>query len=216
IAITAGPEEMTNSHGSEPGGVRIWDAVKGKEIRTLRGSQGWIRAIALSPDVSVVAGAEWGPTIRFWSTANGEERLRITLPSRNQDYRGDWPLVFTPDGKSLISGSADNMNNTLYLWDTSTGKELRQIKHPASRLAVSPDGRMLAPTSRDGILHLWDLSTGQELRRIEKAGNCMAFSPDGRSLATGDGFGAIHLWEVATAGERRSLLGHESGRDSDG
>jgi hypothetical protein len=82
------------------------------------------------------------------------------------------------------------------------------------RLAVSPDGRTLATTSRDGIAHLWNLSTGKERRRIEKAGSCMAFAPDGRSLATGDGFGVIHLWELATGLERRRLPGHE--RDPDG
>jgi RNA polymerase sigma factor (sigma-70 family) len=206
IAVTA---------GAEPEVVRLWDTVRGKEIRTLRGPKGWIRAIALSPDSSVVAVAAWDRTIRLWGTSNGEERLKIVLPSTNKDYRGDCPLAFTPDGKTLLSGSADHTNDILYLWDATTGRELRQIKQPASRLAVSPDGRTLATLSRDRNMHLWDITSGKELRRIDKAGGCMAFAPDGRSLATGDGLAVIHLWELATGAERRSLLGHESDRDGE-
>jgi WD40 repeat protein len=212
VAVSA-DGKIAATAGAEPEVVRLWDAVTGKELRTFRGPKGGIRAVALSPDASAVAVAAWDRTIRFWSIANGEERLRIALPSTNKDYRGDCPLVFTPDGKTLISGSADNEMNVLYLWDTTTGKEVRQIKQHASRLALSPDGRIIASTSWDGILHLWEMSTGRELRRIEKAGACMAFAPDGWSLATGDSSGVIHLWELATGAERRRLLGHESDRD---
>jgi WD40 repeat protein len=197
--------------------LRFWDVEKGKEIRTLPVSKGGVRAIALSLDGSRVAAAAWDRTIRLWNTANGEERLRITLPSRNKDYRGDCPLVFTPDCKTLISGSADGTNNVIFFWDTATGKELRQIQQHAARMAVSPDGRTLGTTSWDSILHLWDTATGRELRRIEKAGGaCLAFAPDSRSVACGDGTGVIRLWELATGGERRHLTGHESGRDGGG
>jgi hypothetical protein len=159
--------------------------------------------------------------------------MRITLPSaQNKDYRGACPLAFTPDGKTLISGSADNGVPAVYLWDTGTGKELRRIKHHASRMALAPDGRTLATMSgddfTDSILHFWDTGTGQELRRIDMAPRgagpppeglargCMAFAPDGRSIATGDNSGVIHVWELTTGGERRTLRGHETGREGEG
>jgi RNA polymerase sigma factor (sigma-70 family) len=197
--------------------LRFWDVEDGKEVRAIFVSKGDIRAVALSPDGSGVAVAAWDRTIRLYDTANGEERLRITLRSRNNDYRGDCPLAFTPDGKTLLSGSADGTNHVIFFWDTATGEELRQIKQHASRMAVSPDGRTLVTTHSNGSLRLWDTATGRELRRMEKGGGaCLAFAPDGRSVASGDGAGVIHLWELATGGERRRLTGHESGRDEGG
>jgi RNA polymerase sigma factor (sigma-70 family) len=196
--------------GLEPEMARLWDAATGRELRRFRGPKGWIRAIALSPDASILALAAWDRTIRFLDTANGKEHLVIRLPALNADFRGDCPLVFTPDGKTLISGNADSRDSILYVWNTTTGKQLRQIKQPTLRLAVSPDGRILATTGRDGVLHLYDIATGQELRRIEYAGDCVVFAPDGRCLASGDSRGVVHLWELATGRERRRLTGHES------
>jgi RNA polymerase sigma factor (sigma-70 family) len=193
--------------------LRVWDVATRKEARKIAGPKAYLRALAISPDGSLVVAACWDRTIRFWTIADGLERSRITVPSRNRDYRGDCPIAFTPDGKTLISGSADNTQDVIYVWDVATGKELRQIKRHALRMAVSPDGRTLATTDSDGVLHLWDVATGKESRRIDNARcACLAFSPDGRCLATGDGAGVIHLWEFATGRERRRLSGHESGQ----
>src|SRR5882724_11633088 len=73
--------------------------------------------------------------------------------------------------------------------------------HCGSVLAVafSPDGRLLASSSRDKTIKLWDPRSGKLARTL--AGHAadvysVAFSPKGDLLASGGGDKAIRLWDV--------------------
>ena len=71
--------------------------------------------------------------------------------------------AFSPDGKTIVSGSADN---TARLWDTATGKPLSPpLQHgdPVSFVAWSADSRTFLTSSADRTARLWTLPAGQPL-----------------------------------------------------
>ena len=73
--------------------------------------------------------------------------------------------AFSPDGKSVLSGSRDE---TLKIWSVSDGSERYTLSGHSARVnacAFSPDGKVVLSAagyimSNDNTLKLWDASTG--------------------------------------------------------
>jgi RNA polymerase sigma factor (sigma-70 family) len=217
LAMDLTPDGKTLATCGDDSDIHLWNVATGKETSKLSGHKGAAEALAFSGDGETLASGSWQDhTIRLWDMASAKERLLITLPMPNGHNYGDVPLAFSRDGKVLFSGSADRANQLIYFWDTATGKEIRHIEKPASRMALSPDGKTLATASWDKRVYLWDVASGAETSQINAPASALAFSPDGRMLAYGATDGAIHLWEVATRRERHVFSGHQPGGNDQG
>jgi WD40 repeat protein len=104
-------------------------------------------------------------------------------------------VAFSPDSKTLASGSSDG---SVSLWDVATARRQAILKgHPGQVwcVAFSPDGKTLACgtsgyENSPGEIRLWDIAT-ERLRASLKGHiaevRAMAFSPEGNTLATGGG-----------------------------
>src|SRR5215813_12521880 len=85
----------------------------------------------------------------------------------------------------------------------------------ATRLAFSPDGRLLATaTFHTNTIKLWETATGRELRNLSSGGTnttslspVFAFSPDSRLLAVSGGNNSVVVWDVTTGREVQTLAG---------
>jgi WD40 repeat protein len=109
-----------------------------------------------------------------------------TVRFRANSYVG---LVALLGGKVIATGGE---GARVYLWDASTGKELRQLGNPTNRglraLATSPDGLTLAVADGAQKIRLWDAATGKLNRELEveddiMQGQSLALAPDGKTLA---------------------------------
>jgi WD40 repeat protein len=162
--------------------------------------------VAFSPNGRLLATASFDQTARLWDT-----RLRRP-PDLLQRPRGEGGfqvhcVAFSPDSTIL----AWNADKVVKLCDVATCQELATFtghRASVSRLAFSPDGRMLASAGADGTLKLWDVASRREVATLPKhtdAISSVAFSPDGKTLATGSNGGPIRLWNVATRQELMAL-----------
>jgi WD40 repeat protein len=85
--------------------------------------------------------------------------------------------------------------------------------HQSSVMAVafSPEGRILASSSRDGTIRLWIARTGDLERTLADHTAdvyAVAFSQDGALLASGSGDKTIKLRDVRTGEVTHTLEGH--------
>jgi sugar lactone lactonase YvrE len=134
-----------------------------------------------------------------------------------------WSLAFSPDGKTLATGS---VLGTVLLWDVQTGKRTARLQHfnpqgrekdinPAYSVAFHPDGKVVAAGTLLGI-RVWDVESHERLVTFNNPAGTVwsvAFSKDGRTVASAGGKGVIgprdpregdptiRLWEWVPAGK---------------
>jgi WD40 repeat protein len=127
-------------------GLDMWRLSDGAKLRTLAGGT---TGMAYSPDGALVAsaGGPSDPSIRIWRASDGNLARTITNAGEVSS------LIFTPDGRQILSGGADShlvdgiyveSTGVLRFWRVSDGallKEYDQETHAnVSQVAISPDG----------------------------------------------------------------------------
>jgi WD40 repeat protein len=176
------------------GGMQIWDAHTGEQVRTLRlpkGSQGYSGRPSLSPD---------GRT------------LYVPFPK----YKA---TRIQKDGKAGIHYDVDG---EITVWEVASGRQLPSLKQspPHAVIAVmpSPEGAILLSHDFVGadsvvgpprVLMQWDLRTGKHHHLLD-GGWFPVFAPDGKTFAASSTDtplkpGKLVLWDVVLGKERLVL-----------
>ena len=88
------------------GRVDLYNLQDGSLVKSFLSDKGtsasWVTSIAFSPNGRLLAATDWNGTVTLWNVASGRRRLTLT------DYRaGVLSAAFSPDGKSLATGSED-------------------------------------------------------------------------------------------------------------
>jgi WD40 repeat protein len=243
-SLAFSPDGKTLAGGGDSDGrFRLWDVTTGKERHAPPADGTRIRSIAFTPDGRTVAAA--GRSIRLYDPATGRERLHIdreavglrfapdgrTLTAAvgglicrwdaatgkplTPEVASDGPvdqILSTPDGRRLIT---HDETGAAHIWDAATGKHLRGLSMSWQRMALSPDGRLLAwlvadtaPYERSRI-RLHDLAAGRQLDDFPASvgdGHDIFFGPHGKRLLTvARGTGVVRLWDVGTRKELRTF-----------
>jgi WD40 repeat protein len=108
--------------------------------------------------------------------------------------------VWTPDGTRLLTGGEDDIRE----WDLSTWNKVgtcnRWEGHTGTVLAIalSPNGTLVASTSKDRHVRLWRLSDARTLAIFQYTIgiSCVAFTADGKHVLVGSFDSKISEWAV--------------------
>jgi serine/threonine protein kinase len=120
-------------------------------------------------------------------------------------------LAISPDGTTLVSGSADS---TIKLWNLATGANLRTLQGHSgyiNAIDISPDGQTLVSGDANSTLKIWNLKTGALLHTLSGHSgyiNAIDISPDGQTLVSASADGTLKVWNLATQKLLHTLSGH--------
>jgi len=157
------------------------------------------------------------PTQQSDQTKSKEAKPELVLQTGYNNFFGATRLNFSPDGRLLAT--ATFRTNTIKLWETATGRELRDLSTGGQNtnslspvFAFSPDNRLLAAAGGGNTVKVWDVATGHEVQTLTGAQasfmaamgvNYLAFSADGTRLVTISD--AIRVWDTNTWRETSTL-----------
>jgi WD40 repeat protein len=166
-------------------GIELIEVAGGEVRRTLTGHTGEPYALAFSAD---------------------GRRILSVARTRKQDHKillervsGKYPPPPIPD-------------NTIRIWDTTTGKELRKWDIAPRCATLSPHGKMVLAGCADGRIRRMKVDTDEELEPLPMHSGAViavAVSADRRWVASAGADGIV-LWDPTTGRELRRLA-HDHG-----
>lgn len=186
--------------------ARVWDAVTGELLATLKGHSDPVNDAAFSSDGKRVVTASDDGTARVWEATTG--KLLATLSGPNVEVR---KAAFSPDGTRIVTSSADH---TARVWDAETGQLSAALSGHTGVVydaAFSPDGKRIVTASQDHTARVWDAETG--LARATLSGHTLvvqeaAFSHDGKRIVTASWDETGRVWDAETGRLVTTLTGH--------
>ncbi len=228
--------------GGYDGRLIYWpaDSDDPKPLRAVEAHDGWIRAIDVSPDGSLVASVGNNLVVRIWNTSDGK-LVREMKGHESYVYN----VRFHPSGQHLATG--DLMCNLIH-WDVATGKQIRTWKAESLQvydktfvatiggfrgMTFSGDGSELFVSGTTNVTNafagvgnpsvvVFDWEAGKQTiehlakTKVQGVAWGLAIHPDGTRIAASGGSGGFMLfWKPKEVNEFHSLKMKDNARDMD-
>lgn len=229
VALLAGSGQThtPEQHSS----LSVWKIPAGSRLFTLDQEQtGFITAVQFSPDGKILATGGRDSAVRFRDASTGALRNLLgmhhdtwtreleapkthrdarTILSRSERGGGVSQLLFSPNGKTLVTAS--DRSDSVMVWDVPDQPDNFPIPQQAdeySALAYSPDGKTIAVGDARGRVAIWDSHKRARISEAHPAHEApvyaVAFSSRGDKLASASDDGVVQVW-------RTEGMEHEAG-----
>jgi WD40 repeat protein len=164
LALAFSPDGRLLATAELRGTARLWDAVAGRQLRSLTGHRPLSRVndAVFSHEGTLLLTTSSDNDGRTWTVPDGMPELLL---------RGQFGALatgaFSPDDRWIVTAGPI----TAALWPTATGTLLYYLRGPTDRLTAvsfSPDGGQILAASLDGSVRTYDCAVCGELAELEE------------------------------------------------
>ncbi len=169
FAVTFSPDGKRLASGAQDRTLKIWEVATGQRLFTLSEALDAVTTVAFSPSGQQLAAAGADKVIRTYHLSEKSGSLDQSMIAHEDPIL---QIVYSHDGKTLISTSADR---TIRIWEAETLTGIKVLeKQPdwVQAMSISPDGKWLAAGRYDGSVSIYDLETYRQV-----LGPLIAFEP---------------------------------------
>ncbi len=212
-AIALSPDGCRIVGGLSDGSLRVWDAMSGDELLSLKAHDGPVNALTLTPDGGLAVSASTDRTVKVWEPESYRRIAVLPLESRDIVV-----IALTLTGRHLVAATRDS---SLFAWDLcrSRGKAIRRGEiycHGAQVrvLGATTDDWHFVFGGLDGGLNIIEWATYWQCQPlVGHIGPIWSFHPEGSAEAEGFVEGACrHLVKdrMEQAGMRWRIAGAQA------
>jgi len=178
--------------------------------RTLKGHDGWVTSVAVSPNSKWIASGSRDKKVKIWDVKTG--LCRETKFGHTNTVNS---VVITPDGKTVFSAA---MDSTICRWQLGAPNPTIVLKghsHSVKGLAVTVVGKtLLSCSANEGppTWRAWDISTNEFFLTAQDIGNAVihsiVVSRFGSKVISGGSDSTVKGWNLESGELIQILRGH--------
>lgn len=191
---TYSPDGKTLAIGRGTGEILMWDVEQRKLMQNVKAHDNWTFSIAFDKTGKKLFTAGGDDLVKVWDLSDMSAPLK-TLKGHTGDVHA---LGLSSDETQLVSAGDDMVP---LIWNLESEKVVKKLDaHPRQipALAISPDGKRIATSSRDSNLRVFDFEGTliQSIDKHEKDIITVRYSHDGQLIAAADYSGNIGIWDA--------------------
>ena len=204
LAIFTDTEHPRVITATNEGKAEVWSLANGKLLFELKSYVPQVENINFSSGGEKILTRTLHATY-IWDNA---KPTNLALWDASGNFRAS---IFSPDGKKIITTSADTI---VRMYDAETGKVLKEMKghtDAITDLVYSLDGKYIVTSSFDGTVRLWNSESGKTVRILHGHTDyiySIRFNLDGTKIITASLDNTARIWDVQTGNVLKLLKGH--------